>query len=218
MSNVRPMRASAGGAPQGGGWAVEFAWDGVRVLVATGPDGVAITGDEGDDLTGAYPELARLGDGRELLLDGVIVVLDPHGRPDAGLLGRRTAVPAPDEDLLDAAPVTLFLVDVLSVDGEELTDRPYDERRGRLEGLDAGSWPRVTVPASFTDAAPAEVLEVAHGHGLPGIVSKRRTSGYEPGRRSSDWIRTPVPDAPDEAGAGPSGPPRRPTRACGTSR
>ncbi len=201
MARLRPMRASAGDPPEGDGWAVEFAWGGVRALVRTGPDGVTITGEDGADLTGAYPELADLGGGRELLLDGEIVVLDRHGRPDAARLGRRRDTAAPDRRLVEAAPVTLYVIDLLAVDGEDLCDRTLDERRARLDGLDVGSWSHAAVPPSFTDTGAAEVLEVARGYGLGGVVAKRRSSRYEPGARSDAWVESAVPSEPADSGS-----------------
>jgi DNA ligase D-like protein (predicted 3'-phosphoesterase) len=197
MDRLRPMLATAGDPPEGDGWAVEFAWDGVRALVTTAADAVTITGDDGTDLTATYPELAGLA-GRELLLDGEIVALDAHGRPDAGLLGRRRGVGAPEQRLVETVPVTLYVTDLLVIDGEDLRGHPWDERRARLDALDAGAWPRTAVPPAFTDTAPAQVLDVARGYGLTGIVARRRTSAYEPGRRSSAWVATTVaPSEPD---------------------
>jgi bifunctional non-homologous end joining protein LigD len=197
MDRLRPMLATAGDPPEGDGWAVEFAWDGVRALVTTAADAVTITGDDGTDLTATYPELAGLA-GRELLLDGEIVALDAHGRPDASLLGRRRGVGAPEQRLVETVPVTLYVTDLLVIDGEDLRGHPWDERRARLDALDAGAWPRTAVPPAFTDTAPAQVLDVARGYGLTGIVARRRTSAYEPGRRSSAWVATTVaPSEPD---------------------
>jgi bifunctional non-homologous end joining protein LigD len=189
-TSLRPMLAVAGSPPSGEDWAAEFKWDGVRALVHVGPDGVRIVSRNGNDVTGGYPEFAHLGDGRSMLLDGEIVAFDPHGRPDFGLLQQRMHVRAPGQRLLDAVPVSLYLFDVLSLDGEDLLDLPWNSRRARLEALGADAWSRVAVSPSFTGTPPARVLEVAREHGLEGIVAKRRSSRYEPGRRSSAWVKT----------------------------
>lgn len=186
------MLATAGSPPTGPGWAVEFKWDGVRALIATGPDGVRITSRNGNDVTAGYPEFAGLGDGRDLLLDGEIVAMDDQGRPSFGRLQQRMHVRAPNAHLLAAVPVSLYLFDLLRSDGEDTRDRPWDERRARLEALGADTWPRVAVSPSFTDVAPAKVLEVAKAHGIEGIVAKRRSARYEAGRRSSAWVKTAV--------------------------
>ena len=67
---------------------------------------------------------------------------------------------------------------------------PYDERRAQLVSRDLDSVPHVAVPPAYTDVPAAQLLEVARAHHLEGVVSKRRRSRYEPGRRSSSWIKT----------------------------
>lgn len=186
------MLPTDGSPPSGPGWAVEFTWGGVRVLLEIGPDGVRITDEDGREVTGAYPELSHPESTRPLVLDGEIVVLDERGRPRPDLLAPRAGEREPDPRLLEDAPVSVYLVDVLRVDGEELLDRPWDDRRARLEELGAEAWPRVAVSPASTDVAPSAVLDVARQQGLAGIVAKRRRSGYEPGQRSSAWVRTEV--------------------------
>jgi hypothetical protein len=46
------------------------------------------------------------------------------------------------------------------------------------------------VPPSFTDLPASQLLQVAKEHGLVGVVAERRSSRYEPGRRSPAWVKT----------------------------
>jgi bifunctional non-homologous end joining protein LigD len=46
------------------------------------------------------------------------------------------------------------------------------------------------VPETYDDGAA--LLEAAEAQGLEGIVSKRWSSGYHPGRRSRDWLKFPI--------------------------
>ncbi|MCW0213915.1 MAG: DNA ligase D [Pseudonocardia sp.] len=188
---VRPMLAVAGPPPVGEGWAFEFKWDGVRAIVAVSGDAVRITSRNGNDVTGGYPDLvAGLHSDRPLLLDGEIVAADAAGRPDFGLLQQRMHVRGPSAELVSAVPVSLYLFDLL-VDGDRsLLREPYDERRAALLDLRPGGAPLVSVPPAFPDVTGAELLEVARGHGLEGIVAKRRTARYEAGRRSTAWTKT----------------------------
>ncbi|WP_308431740.1 ATP-dependent DNA ligase [Amycolatopsis acidiphila] len=85
------MPAIAGQPPAGEGWAFEWKWDGVRVVVvAAAVDGeqVAAWSRNGRDITRTYPELATLRDlvDRPALLDGELVTHDEEGRPDIGRL------------------------------------------------------------------------------------------------------------------------------------
>jgi bifunctional non-homologous end joining protein LigD len=49
----------------------------------------------------------------------------------------------------------------------------------------------VQVPAHHPDADPAQITAAAAAHGLEGVVAKRLTSPYRPGRRSPDWVKIP---------------------------
>ncbi|GAA4680608.1 hypothetical protein GCM10023215_12550 [Pseudonocardia yuanmonensis] len=190
-AELRPMLATAGQPPVDPGWAVEFKWDGVRALVVVEDGAVRLVSRNGNDVTGGYPELvAAVPTDRDLVLDGEIVALDATGRPDFGLLQHRMHVRTPPPALLASVPVELYLFDVLRVDGERLLRESYDARRERLDELGPQEWEGVSVPPSFTDVTPAQALEVARQHRLEGIVAKRRTSRYEPGRRSAAWVKT----------------------------
>ena len=189
---VRPMLATPGQPPSSPGWAFEFKWDGVRAIVAAAGDQVRITSRNSNDVTAGYPEITRagLGAGHAVLLDGELVALDAQGRPDFGLLQQRMHVRAPSEALRTRVPVRLYVFDLLSVDGESLLHQTYDTRRARLLELGLESLDRIDVPPSITDLPGGQALEIARAHGLEGVVAKRRTSRYEPGHRSSAWIKT----------------------------
>jgi bifunctional non-homologous end joining protein LigD len=177
--------------PSGPGWAFEFKWDGVRAVVAAAGGEVRLTSRLGNDVTAGYPELAGIGavtDGRPVLLDGEIVTLDTAGRPNFGLLQDRMHVRHPTPELQRRIPVSFYAFDLLHLDGASLLGAPYDERRARLVAL--GPADRVLVPPSFTDVDGAQLLRIAGGHGLEGVVAKRRAARYEAGRRSPAWVKT----------------------------
>ncbi|MFC9559789.1 ATP-dependent DNA ligase [Agromyces sp. NPDC056965] len=191
----RPMLATAAtlGMLSGEDWALEWKWDGIRVLARTDGGGLRLLSRNGVDITARYPELAELpavvrGDA---LLDGEIVALDADGRPDFGRLQHRMNLTKPREIERVAAsvPVRLLLFDVLEVDGVPVVDEPYRERRARLAGLvRMKRGVPVEVPAPAT-GSPAEALEESRRLGLEGLVAKRPDSRYRPGARSGDWLK-----------------------------
>jgi bifunctional non-homologous end joining protein LigD len=191
---LAPMLATAGDPPSGPGWAFEFKWDGVRAVTAVSGDAVRAQSRLGNEITTGYPELADLAgllDGRPVLLDGELVALDASGRPDFGTLQHRMHVREPVPDLVAQVPVTYLVFDVLHLDGTSLLREPYDRRRELLEGLGiAGA--RVRVPPANPGVSGHQLLDVARAHRLEGVVGKRRTARYEPGRRSAAWIKTAV--------------------------
>jgi bifunctional non-homologous end joining protein LigD len=191
---VAPMLASAGEPPSGPGWAFEFKWDGVRAVAAAAGDQVRLYSRNGNDITGGYPELTVLSGlvgGRPVLLDGEIVTLGEAGRPDFGLLQQRMHVRAPSRWLVDRIPISYYVFDLLDLDGRRLLPQSYQQRRELLAELaldGASSW--IRVPPHHTDTDGRQLLEVARQHGLEGVVGKRLSSRYEPGRRSPAWTKT----------------------------
>lgn len=178
--------------PAGDGWAHEVKWDGMRVLVDVRRSGVRVWSRNENDVSVSFPELEGLaGAGLpDVLLDGEVVALG-EGVPSFGALADRMHVrdAARAQRLAERNPVTLIVFDLLAVDGEELVERPLSERRVRLEdlGLDGVAW---QVPPSYADGRL--LLDAAEQQGLEGIVSKRLSSKYHPGRRSRDWLKFPI--------------------------
>lgn len=126
-------------------------------------------------------ELADLPAG--LVLDGEIVAFNEQGVPHWPLVGRRLL--HGDESI----PLVLMIFDLLRCDGEDVTRRPYVERRGRLEalGLESTCW---RTPEVFDDGRA--LFQAVCDHGLEGIVAKRVTAIYRPGQRGS-WVKVKNP-------------------------
>jgi bifunctional non-homologous end joining protein LigD len=146
------------------------------------------------DATATYPELGELTellDERSAVLDGEIVALDPAGRPSFAELQRRMHVVEPTTSLVAAVPVVYYVFDLLQLDGRPTLALPYRERRELLAGLSLHRR-AVQAPSFYEGAAGSDVMAAARQRGLEGVVAKRLTSPYRPGRRSPDWIKTPI--------------------------
>ncbi len=201
---VRPCLATGGGAPfDDDGWAFEVKWDGVRAIATTRRPGLGPTKERnegtttytsrnGNDITEAYPEIADLWQ-RVLaftaVLDGEVVALGPDGRPSFGRLQQRMHVRGRErvDRLRRTIPVTFMVFDLLAVDGQDLTGLPLSDRLGLLDD--------VLVPGGRIGRSDAIIGSgtalhaAAEAQGLEGIVAKRLTSTYLPGRRSPDWVK-----------------------------
>jgi bifunctional non-homologous end joining protein LigD len=83
--------------------------------------------------------------------------------------------------------VTYVIFDLLWLDGHSLMALPYSERRERLAALKLGgeSW---QTPEHVVGHG-RELLAASVEQRLEGIVAKRLDSRYEPGRRSTSWIK-----------------------------
>src|SRR5687768_7632609 len=87
-------------------------------------------------------------------------------------------------------PVCYHVFDVLHLDGMSTLDLPYHERRDLLAGLGLVN-DTVRVPPHYVDVDGRQPLSVAEAAGLEGVVAKRCTSVFRPGRRSPDWVKVP---------------------------
>jgi bifunctional non-homologous end joining protein LigD len=190
---IRPMLLRPGVLPSTArGWATEFKWDGVRAILYVEGGRIVIRSRNDLDITAAYPELHALGralGSRQVILDGEIVAFDDENRPSFGRLQQRMHVRdgAAARRLSGTLPVSYLAFDVLHLDGRSTLALPYTERRTLLESLSLGSDHWATPPV-FHDR-PATIMEAARASGLEGVVCKRTSSVYVPGRRSDDWIK-----------------------------
>jgi bifunctional non-homologous end joining protein LigD len=96
--------------------------------------------------------------------------------------------PSQVRQLAAEIPVTYVAFDLLVLDGQPQLSQPYSRRRELLDelGLEGAHW---QTPPSFTGISGADAQAVSRVNGLEGIMAKRLASRYEPGRRSSSWLK-----------------------------
>ncbi|MEW1960047.1 non-homologous end-joining DNA ligase [Kineococcus sp. NPDC059986] len=181
--------APAAGVPTDGDrWAYEVKWDGMRVLADVRDGRVALRSRTGRDVSVTFPDLAGLAEAHpDVLLDGEVVALQ-DGLPSFAALAERMHVQDARSAALAArrTPVTLMAFDVLRLYGVELTARPWQERREALDRLPPSGQAWQVSPV-YPEAA--SLLAATLEQGLEGVVAKRRSSSYQPGRRSPDWVK-----------------------------
>jgi bifunctional non-homologous end joining protein LigD len=190
-SRFTPMLATPADLPDDdSAWGYEFKWDGVRALAYVQGGTLAIRSRKAVDLTERYPELRPLPDvlsAHDVVVDGEIVALDAQGRPDFGALQHRMHRTGGAEvgRMAAAAPVTYLVFDLLFLDGEDLLDLPYAQRRERLDGLHltGGRW----AETPWFRGGGAQVRAASLENGLEGVVAKRLDSPYRPGVRGPEW-------------------------------
>jgi len=194
---IAPMLATPAKAlPRGDDWATEVKWDGVRVIARVDHGTILLTSRNLLDITGRYPELAGLADALEgrgtVVLDGEVVAFGEDGRPSFQRLQERMhlASDAGVKARMAEVPVLYAIFDVLVLGSRALFDQPWSARREALESLalnDGSSW---QVPTAHLGAeAGAAVFDATKQTGLEGVVTKRVTSTYEPGKRSRHWLK-----------------------------
>jgi DNA ligase-1 len=185
-----------------GDFRAEWKWDGIRLQAVAGRDGEGrlvrrIYSRTGEDVSGAFPDLVE-GLDFEGALDGELLIVR-EGRVESfnvlqQRLNRKTVTPK----MLADYPAHLRVYDALVLGEEDLRDRPYDERRARLEAFVAAlGQPRIDLSpqirfATWDELAAARADPSTAGAGpdaeaIEGCMIKRADSPYLPGRPKGPW-------------------------------
>ncbi|WP_249353617.1 non-homologous end-joining DNA ligase [Rhodococcus sp. USK13] len=198
---IAPMLATLGAPPEGessGSWAAEIKYDGCRLLASTGGHRVPVLWARNlNVVTSSYPELVEaladaVGGRRRVVLDGEVVALGPDGRPSFGRLQRRMNMVRPSAVLRRLVIVNFFVFDLLVLNGKDLMSAPYLDRRAALAELVPahGVGLPVQAPPHWLGLSGETMLGVARETGMEGVVFKKVSSIYLPGRRTRSWVKT----------------------------
>ena len=195
---VRPMLAASApnvdaAVPKSGLPAlVDAKLDGIRVQVHRDGELIRLYTRSLDDITDRLPEIveavAALPASR-LVLDGEVVGLGAKGRPlPFQVISSRTASSVDVATGRVQTPLSLFVFDLLHVDGRDLLDEPLSVRSQVMaEVLPAD----MLVPRLVADSAEsigAFFTDVVD-RGFEGVVVKNLAAPYAAGRRDSGWIK-----------------------------
>ena len=189
MPPVAPMLAKAVAAIPPGDYVFEPKWDGFRSIMFRDGDEVEIGSRNERPMTRYFPELAdavRAGLPPRSVIDGEIVLPDfASGRLDFEALQLRLHPAASRVRLLAAqTPAHFVAFDLLALDGDDYTARPFAERRSALERALAGVRPPLHLTPATTDRAVAgQWFTQFEGAGLDGLIAKSPDGLYEPDKR-----------------------------------
>ena len=191
---LEPMLATAvTKPPSGANWLYEIKWDGVRALCRIEIGALQAFSRRGNRCEQQYPELAHLPkqvNGKNVWLDGEICVLDEQGRTRfQNIQPRISANSGAVGQLAKTNPATLFLFDILYVDGYDLRGSALEDRRKLLNAIVVPD-EQIRISEAF-DAAGEQMFEAARQMGLEGILAKDRKSKYE-ATRSAAWQKVKV--------------------------
>jgi DNA ligase-1 len=180
----------------------EWKWDGIRVQAVTGAgeNGAGTTrlySRTGEDISKSFPDLAnalRLPGA----IDGELLILRNGRVQTFNVLQQRLNRKAVTPKLMSEFPAHLRAYDLLVDGSEDIRDRPFIERRARLQAfikklddprvdlsplIPFDSWAALTAaradPAAAGAGADAEAVE--------GVMLKRRDAAYVPGRPKGLW-------------------------------
>jgi DNA ligase-1 len=178
----------------------EWKWDGIRVqaVAAEGADGSRKTrlySRTGEDISNAFPDLTAAmhfcG-----AIDGELLVVRAGRVQSFNVLQQRLNRKTVTPKLLAEFPIHLRAYDLL-VEGEtDLRERPFVERRARLQAFVARlNEPRIDLSPlvpfrtwdELTAARADSALAGADADAVEGVMLKRRDAPYVPGRPKGPW-------------------------------
>ncbi|MGB7039537.1 MAG: cisplatin damage response ATP-dependent DNA ligase, partial [Xanthobacteraceae bacterium] len=180
----------------------EWKWDGIRVqFVAAKPDGAKdgmitrLYSRTGEDISKSFPDLP----GALHLpgaVDGELLIMREHRVQSFNVLQQRLNRKTVTPKLLAEFPAHLRAYDLLADGDEDLRERPFAERRARLEDFVArlneeridlsalinfSTWDELIAARSDPASAGADAAAVE------GVMLKRRDALYLPGRPKGPW-------------------------------
>ena len=180
---VAPMQASSVKEPfDSPDWIFETKLDGYRAIAVIDSTGKArIWSRNRLPLEKKFPTVRGTTEEmslRSTILDGEIVALDEEGIPRFQLLQKWQKRPT--------APVVYVLFDLLWDNGRDLTGKNVIQRRERLQEIIT---PVAGIQGGYLERRGIKLFQLAKDKGLEGIIAKRKSSVYWPGKRSPDWLK-----------------------------
>ena len=186
---IEPMLAKlAAEVPEGEGWTYEPKWDGFRAIVFRDGEELYVQSRDLRPLDRYFPELrasllAALPP--RCVVDGEIVIVGARGLDFDALQLRLHPAASRVAKLSQQIPASFVAFDLLVLDDEDLRERPQRERRVALEGALGGATGHVHVTPSSRDRVVAlDWFRRFEGAGLDGVIAKRESGRYEPGKRT----------------------------------
>jgi ATP-dependent DNA ligase len=162
--------------PEGEEWVYEPKWDGFRAIAFVDGEECYLQSRNGRPLSRYFPEV-RFPPGR-YVLDGELVILAAGGSQDFDALQMRLH-PAESRvrKLAAEMPSVFCAFDLLAEDGESLLERPFAERRERLEEV-------VDAPVALTPLVREPKEAEGWLRGAEGVIAKEVDAPYRPGERA----------------------------------
>ena len=179
-------------------YAAEWKWDGIRVQLVRAGGETRLYSRSGDDISATFPELLdvlpmnAVLDG-ELLVRGNVQGGEAGGAASFNALQQRLGRKTVSKAMLKDYPAFVRLYDVLLLEGEDVREQPWTQRRRRLEAL-ASRLPASHFDISSIVEAPdfahlSQIRESSREDAIEGLMLKRKDSPYIAGRRVGYWYK-----------------------------
>ena len=183
----------------GGEAAAEYKYDGLRVQAHVGRESVHLFSRRLENITDQFPDVSRnlrkCVKADVAIVEGECVAVDPQTGDmlPFQVISQRRGRKYDISKMSEEVPVTIFLFDLLYVDGRDMTNVPYPQRRKMLLEITQPA-AHVMISEQFLIREPERVEELmsqAVASGCEGLVIKSisNDSVYQAGARGWLWIK-----------------------------
>jgi DNA ligase-1 len=180
----------------GGKSAFEYKYDGARVQIHKQDGRVEVFSRRLSEVTGSLPEIVdaikQNIPAQSIIVEGEVISLDSAGYPIAFQhLMRRFRRVRDISGMEKKIPLTLYLFDILYLNGESLISQPYLQRR-QILAQNVGKIPLTNQIITDQQTQAEGFLKEAITAGHEGLMAKKPDSPYTPGRRGKRWLKIKV--------------------------
>ena len=162
-------------------WIFEIKWDGYRAIAEIERNEVKLYSRNGLSFLRLYPAVAealrKIKD--EAVLDGEIVVLNEKNQPDFQKLQQYDHNPS--------LTIQYYVFDCLSHKGKSITHLPLVERKEIAKKIVGNN--KIIKYSDHVAQSGVEFFSKVTDMNLEGMIAKRATSQYLPGKRTRDWLK-----------------------------
>ncbi|MFN3814046.1 MAG: ATP-dependent DNA ligase, partial [Aquificaceae bacterium] len=175
--------------------AIEAKYDGFRLQIHKKGKEIEIYSRNLERMTEMFPdvkEAMRHVKANEVVLEGEAITYNEETGefyPFQITIQRKRKYEVPE--YVKEYPLKLFSFDLLYVDGEDYTSKPFLKRRGKLEKVIKAN-PLILLSEMFITDDPKEIekfFENVIARGLEGLMAKRLDAPYTAGSRNFNWIK-----------------------------
>lgn len=171
-------------------WIYELKLDGCRCIAYLDGNGTVLRNKRNMELLPRFPELSRIHKQvkQKCVLDGELVVM-VNGVPDFYELQKRTLLTSRTKIELGAGrlPASFVAYDCLQYGGREMLSVPLLSRKEVLAG-NVAEGERLAI-SRYIPENGAKLFQMTVEKELEGVVAKKASSLYYPGKRTKDWIK-----------------------------
>ena len=196
-TSIKPMLARLVSRPfNNKDWVFEVKWDGVRsFLFFDKANGLTkLQSRSGNEITHRYPEILEsskeaIESTQTLVVDGEIVVFNKEGHPDfQNHQGRMNVDNDVEIQILSRQiPATYYLFDILYLNGRNLQDLSFLQRRRILSDIIKTN-ERIRI-SEYIEEVGVQMFEKIKSMNLEGIIAKNLSSKYLQGTEFADWLK-----------------------------